>query len=73
MNCQDVAGHIGISDITLQKITDCVFFVEGQRRENLEPGHKKRNIALQLKCKKSVSIKVKKEKDYLKITILKQF
>lgn len=49
------AAEIGISDQTLQKITDCVFYVEGQRREPVEMGTQKRNIALQLKSKKNVS------------------
>lgn len=55
VNSHVAASKIGISDNTLQRITDTVLFVEGERIDVLHEGTSKINIALQLKSKRNVS------------------
>lgn len=54
VNSYVAASQIGISENVLQKITDTVLFVEGDRREILQEGTNKINIGLQLKSRKNV-------------------
>lgn len=55
VNSHVAATRIGISDNTLQRITDTVLYVEGERIDVLPEGLSKINIALQLKSKRNVS------------------
>lgn len=50
------AAQINISDLTLLKLTDCVLYAEGQRKEFVDNKFHKKNIALQMKSKKNVSL-----------------
>lgn len=58
VNSYVAASKIGISENILQKITDTVLFVEGERREVLQEGTHKTNIGLQLKSRKNVKDKL---------------
>lgn len=42
--------------MALQKLTDCVLYTEGQRKEFTDNKFYKKNIALQLKSKKNVRL-----------------
>ncbi|XP_063696146.1 5'-3' exoribonuclease 1 [Culicoides brevitarsis] len=58
VNSYVAASKIGISENVLQKITDTVLFVEGEKREVLQEGTNKMNIGLQLKSRKNNEVVV---------------